>query len=580
MVYNMKGFIIMKKNRQGLEKSSLVDRRKFIAGSAIASLAAINSEVLAGSKLIASDSSPVFSDSETKNVVVVGSGIGGLATAALLAKEGHHVTVLEANDRIGGQGRTKQFNGLNFSMGPQYCWFFGEGEIGDRFLKRIGIENSSPFVQMPEQGFETIFLGENKGGSKVQVYAIPMGMDRFKRYMVDLFPEDHKLAAWFEYMEKALAEISALTTSRKNDGGDQGIFEFLWNLFRENPVKTLKSMKYVSMVFMSLKDTFDLFSLSPEVRRVLYGHGGIFVENESVVSAIAYYVATRNYHGGASYPQRSFRVFFEEIKKSIENTGGTVRINQKVTKLHREGRKIVGAECVDGSYYPCDVLISNIAPKLTAELIAEDRFSPQYTYTPGPSIPTLCIGLKPGYPGFREGLRGRNYWWLDNKGETDYINTNINDRPQMLFIASSTARGFGNTVENTDDDALTIYFVGNYQQEAEIHNQGSEAYDRMKRRLTDQVLTIVNDNVLPGIRDYVKFTALTTSVDTLKEIGTEQGNAYGKRMNVREMISSVSFPDDGYDNLYNVSSTAKSAGIASGIGSGAELLRILTGKRM
>jgi len=58
---------------------------------------------------------------EKKRIVVIGSGIGGMASAALFSKTGHRVTVLEMNNElIGGHARWLTIGGIKFSMGPQY----------------------------------------------------------------------------------------------------------------------------------------------------------------------------------------------------------------------------------------------------------------------------------------------------------------------------------------------------------------------------------------------------------------------------------------------------------------------------
>ena len=44
---------------------------------------------------------------ESKNIVVIGAGIGGMCAAARLARLGHHVTIFEASDRPGGKCRTE-----------------------------------------------------------------------------------------------------------------------------------------------------------------------------------------------------------------------------------------------------------------------------------------------------------------------------------------------------------------------------------------------------------------------------------------------------------------------------------------
>ena len=51
-------------------------------------------------------------------ISVVGTGFGGLAAAALLAKQGHSVTVLEKNSQPGGRARVYREKGYSFDMGP------------------------------------------------------------------------------------------------------------------------------------------------------------------------------------------------------------------------------------------------------------------------------------------------------------------------------------------------------------------------------------------------------------------------------------------------------------------------------
>lgn len=67
-----------------------------------------------------------------KKAVVIGAGIGGLATAALLAKDGYSVTVLEKNNRPGGRAMLLEENGFKFDMGPS--WYLLP-EVFDEFFK-------------------------------------------------------------------------------------------------------------------------------------------------------------------------------------------------------------------------------------------------------------------------------------------------------------------------------------------------------------------------------------------------------------------------------------------------------------
>jgi phytoene dehydrogenase-like protein len=66
-------------------------------------------------------------------VVVVGGGIGGLAAAALLGRAGHAVTLLEADDRLGGKSRRVELDGRRMDTGPSLVTFPG---VWEELLRR------------------------------------------------------------------------------------------------------------------------------------------------------------------------------------------------------------------------------------------------------------------------------------------------------------------------------------------------------------------------------------------------------------------------------------------------------------
>ena len=58
-----------------------------------------------------------------KNVLIVGAGPGGLASAMLLAKEGIKVTMVEKSGRIGGRTSAIEGNGYRFDVGPTFFMY-------------------------------------------------------------------------------------------------------------------------------------------------------------------------------------------------------------------------------------------------------------------------------------------------------------------------------------------------------------------------------------------------------------------------------------------------------------------------
>jgi hypothetical protein len=58
--------------------------------------------------------------SATKEVVIIGAGPGGLASAMLLASAGFRVKVLERRDRVGGRTSAIEWGGFRFDLGPTF----------------------------------------------------------------------------------------------------------------------------------------------------------------------------------------------------------------------------------------------------------------------------------------------------------------------------------------------------------------------------------------------------------------------------------------------------------------------------
>ena len=119
---------------------------------------------------------------DKQKVIVIGAGFAGLTTAAILAKNGYAVTILEKNDQTGGRARIWEKDGFTFDMGPSWYWMpevfedyfqiFGKSVSDYYDLKRLDPAyrvyfGQEDFIDIPAsmQELEAIFEREERGRS-------------------------------------------------------------------------------------------------------------------------------------------------------------------------------------------------------------------------------------------------------------------------------------------------------------------------------------------------------------------------------------------------------------------------------
>lgn len=124
------------------------------------------------------------------DAIVVGSGIGGLTTAALLAKVGKKVLVLEQHDQAGGCCHTYVEKGFEFDVGIHYVGGMVKGTLQHILLDQI-TESGTEWVKL-EDIYDDVIIGVSGSAEKHKVFPIPSGRDKLMESLIQHFPAEEK----------------------------------------------------------------------------------------------------------------------------------------------------------------------------------------------------------------------------------------------------------------------------------------------------------------------------------------------------------------------------------------------------
>ncbi|MET0946661.1 MAG: FAD-dependent oxidoreductase, partial [Flavobacterium sp.] len=122
---------------------------------------------------------------EHYDVVIVGSGLGGLVSAIILAKEGYSVCVLEKNNQYGGNLQTFVRDKTIFDTGIHYIGGLSEGQNLYKYFSYIGIMEHLNLKKMDEDAFDVISFDDDK-----TEYPYAQGYENFIKQLVKFFPEE------------------------------------------------------------------------------------------------------------------------------------------------------------------------------------------------------------------------------------------------------------------------------------------------------------------------------------------------------------------------------------------------------
>ncbi|NJM26760.1 MAG: NAD(P)/FAD-dependent oxidoreductase [Bacteroidia bacterium] len=460
------------------------------------------------------------------DVVIVGSGLGGLACGVILAKEGYKVCILEKNKQIGGTLQTFVRKKVIFDSGVHYVGALDEGQTLNKLFRYLGIMDKLKIHKLDEDCFDGImFEGDPK------TYRHAQGYDRFIKNLLDDFPDEE--AALHKYCDtlKFICEKFPLYNLRNGDYFDKlSVLEWDTRTFIES-ITTNKRLQNV------LAGSTMLYAGMP-YQTPLYVHA--LVLNSYILSSY------RFKEGGSQIARH--------LAREITSRGGEIIKYARVSLLKEEDGLLQYAQTEDGQRYYGKRFISNLHPAKTMEITESDLIKKAYRNRLSGienSISSFYLNAvvkKDTFP-----YVNSNYYYFTNDDAWSMVEYTPGNWPRGLAIFYS--RSEKNPAYCNGVTLMTYMHYNDVKKWENTYNIESKEqfrgddYEAFKQAWAEKLIDAA-DKRFPGLKDAIESYYVATPLTFRDYVGTDDGNLYGYLKDYRDPMKTLLSPRTKVPNLY------------------------------
>lgn len=466
-----------------------------------------------------------MSDTKQHTACIIGGGMSGLITGALLAKNGYKVTVLEKNHIIGGGLQSFRRGDAVFNTGMQaFCGYDKEFALYHLF-NYFGFDKESlHIVPLDTDAQEIVWVDSD------HCYRLPKTRDKYEAYLVEQFP--HQAQGIHDLLDD-IYEIGST-------------FDYFWL----HPMQRHEAAaRYAVITARQLLEKY----LSDEHLMQLFEYVGMHLGyNLSVLPATELGMILNLYIEGGWRIAGGNINLANQLAAFIVANNGCVLSNAEVCEVATENKKVVRVKTTDGKSYEADMFICSMAPKPFLEMAGDTifRLASSERIRSFQNDASCCI--------CHIRLKEYTFKYLNH---LIFIPTQSSDKRLPHYISLLTPPD-----KNQNEWAKTIEILHFFRYEEFANwestgtgNRGAD-YEQMKIRVANEIINYIA-HYYPEIEDAVDKVYVSTPLTIRDYYCNPMGAAYSQQglfLPVKTRMNNLYMTGQAvqYQGLFGVATTA------------------------
>ncbi len=479
------------------------------------------------------------------DIVIIGSGMGGLLCADILGREGYKVCVLEKNKQVGGSLQTYVRDKVIFDSGVHYLGGLSKGQNLYQVFQYLGIMDKLKLQKMDGDVFDKILI---ENDNKEYVHA--QGYENFIQQLLKDFPAGEK--ALRLYCDKIKEVCDKFPLYNLRSGGD---------INEKTPVLEIDTKAFIESLTEDKK-----------LQSVLVGSNMLYALKAGKTPFYVHAMILNSYIESSWKCIDGGSAIGKYMVQNIRTQGGDIRRNAEVKKIVVQDGEVASVQLADGSQVYGKMFISNMHPVQTLAITETDIIKNAYR--------NRIKSLENSIGGFvlnivlkKSAIKyvKHNFYYHKDGHIWDMTEHTEDNWPlcyAVFFSASSKSPGYAeamNVLAYMRYDEVEKW--GHTFNTVAAEKERGKDYDDFKKRKAEILLDCLEEK-FPGLRNSISKYYTSTPLSFRDYIGNGDGSMYGILKDYQNPLKTFISPRTKIPNLYLTGQNLNLHGILGAVMSG------------